>query len=436
MVQGPAQDPHVRRLPESLLNPALRRPLLWGLILGAAFLLRAGYAWHAWSGGAVQFNNDEYEPIARQIVSRGNYYFLKPEVPGADQEPGVPTAAREPGFPFFIAAVYLLCGVHPFAVLIVQCLLGAATCGLVGLLARRLAGERAGLIAAALTAFYPYGVYYCAFFLRETLVCFLFSAALLLLLRFLDEPRPAAALAAGLVSGLCAVTFSSWLLITGALALAAAGLALRRARLAAALLLAAWALFPGAWTLRNYAVFGRFIPGSTLAGFNFYTALIVPEDLRGTPREIEIEQADPKWSAAQGLLPYYLMDDGRQQEAFMKAAKEHIRAHPGQYLAHVVRQAAKLWRFYPYPRQYPHSYRLIKTASLLSDGWLIPLGLLGLVLFWRRSGDARFYAIVLLLGTGVYALVSAIVRYRLPMMLPLIALSAATLAKAWERRRA
>ena len=346
----------------------------------------------------------------------------------------MPTAAREPGFPFFIAAVYLVCGVHPFAVLIAQCLLGAATCGLVGLLARRLAGERAGLIAAALAAFYPYGVYYCAFFLRETLVCFLFSAALLLLLRFLDEPRPAAALAAGLVSGLCAVTFSSWLLITGALALAAAGLALRRARLAAALLLAAWALFPGAWTLRNYAVFGRFIPGSTLAGFNFYTALIVPEDLRGTPREIEIEQADPKWSAAQAMLPYYLMDDGRQQEAFMRAAKEHIKDHPGQYLAHVARQAAKLWRFYPYPRQYPHSYRLIKAASLLSDGWLIPLGLLGLFLFWRRSADARLYAAVLLLGTGVYALVSAIVRYRLPMMLPLIALSAAVLAEAWERR--
>ncbi|MBI5240392.1 MAG: glycosyltransferase family 39 protein [Elusimicrobia bacterium] len=383
----------------------------------------------------MQFNNDEYETIARQIVARGNYYFFHPQVPGADREPGVPTAAREPGLPFFIAAVYLVCGVHPFAVLIAQCLLGAATCWLVGLLARRLAGESAQLIAVAVTAFYPYGIYYCAYFLRESLACFLVAAALLLMVRFLDEPRPAAALAAGLVSGLCAVTFSSWLLITGALALAIAGLALRRARLAAALLLSAWALFPGAWTLRNYAVFGRFIPGSTLAGFNFYTALIVPEEYRGTAREIEFERGDPKWSAAQDMLLYYPMDDGRQQEAFMKAAREHIRARPGEYLAHAGRQAVKLWRFYPYPRQYPHSYRLIKAASLLSDGWLIPLGLLGLVLFWRRSGDVRLYAAMLLLGTGVYALVSAIVRYRLPMMLPLIALSAAVLAEAWERRQ-
>jgi 4-amino-4-deoxy-L-arabinose transferase-like glycosyltransferase len=411
-------------------RPASDYPaLLWVLLLAAGFLLRAGYAAHAYSGGITQFNNDEYETVARQLVSRGHYDF----------KPGVPTAGREPGFPFFIAAVYLVSGVHPFAVLLGQCLLGAATCWLVGLLAKRLAGARAQLIAVALMAVYPYCVFYCAYFLRETLICFLVSAALLSLLRFLDQPRPASALQAGLTTGLCAVTFSSWLLITAALAAWTSALVLRqglnRTRLvAAALFLAAWAILPAAWTLRNYAVFGRFIPGSTLAGFNFYTALIVPEDDRGTAREIEIERGDSQWSRAQDMLPYYMVDDGRQQEAFMQAAKERVRARPGEYLAHVGRQVLKLWRFYPYPRQYQHSYGLIKTASLLSDGWLIPLGLLGLALFWRRGPDSRFYAVLLLLGTGCYALVSAIVRYRLPMMLPLIAAASAVLAQAWERR--
>jgi hypothetical protein len=37
------------------------------------------------------------------------------------------------------------------------------------------------------------------------------------------------------------------------------------------------------------------------------------------------------------------------------------------------------------------------------------------------------------LGTLCYALISAIVRYRLPMMLPLIAAAAALLAEAWEK---
>jgi glycosyltransferase involved in cell wall biosynthesis len=62
-----------------------------------------------------------------------------------------------------------------------------------------------------------------------------------------------------------------------------------------AVFLAAFAVLPGAWTARNYARFGRFLPGSTLGGFNLYTAMVVPEEYRGTDREYEFESRDPHW---------------------------------------------------------------------------------------------------------------------------------------------
>ena len=99
-------------------------------------------------------------------------------------------------------------------------------------------------------------------------------------------------------------------------------------------------------------------------------------------------------------------------------------------LERIVRQVVKLWRPYPYNRDYQHSYALIVLASLLSDGWLIPLGFWGLWRYRRAGPETRYFALLIVSATAVYALLAAIVRYRLPLMTPLIMCSGAMLA-AW-----
>jgi hypothetical protein len=187
-------------------------------------------------------------------------------------------------------------------------------------------------------------------------------------------------------------------------------------------------LLPGTWLIRNYVVFHRVIPGSTLGGYNLYTTLIVPEEDRGTARELEIERGDALWPRLIAMSSL-MTDDGSQQEAFLAAAKSYARAHPAAYLLHMPKQAAKLWRFYPYERKYQHSYALIKALSLLSDGWLIPLGLWGLWLLRRRGPEPALAALLIAGGTLAYALVAAIMRYRLPFMPALLVGAATVLAE-------
>ena len=86
-----------------------------------------------------------------------------------------PTRARTPTYPVFLAAVYGVTGRNLYAVVFLQSLLGAVTCILVGRIASRLFGPRAGLIATVIAVAYPALIYYDTRILREGLTAFLLT---------------------------------------------------------------------------------------------------------------------------------------------------------------------------------------------------------------------------------------------------------------------
>jgi hypothetical protein len=127
-----------------------------------------------------------------------------------------------PAYPLLVrAADWLLPGGDVFAAVLVNVVLGAAFILLVGLLARRLFGERVAGRAMVLAAFFP-GSYVLSFTYSETLMLALAAAALLLLL---DRRW----LAAGIVSALATACRPNALALVGACAVAA-WLAWRRDR--------------------------------------------------------------------------------------------------------------------------------------------------------------------------------------------------------------
>ncbi|MDX6768337.1 MAG: glycosyltransferase family 39 protein [Elusimicrobiota bacterium] len=401
-----------------------RLPRLLALAFVLGLGLRAGYSsWAILSGKSLP-SNDEYETIARRLVEHGRFE-------GAG---GKPTAAREPGFPLFIAALYAVFGFKPLVVTLALSLLGALTALLLREVSGRVFGEDAGDWTFLLALFYPYFVFYTGYFYRETLLCFLLAAALLALSLLEEKPTTRRAAWAGGLIGVAAISFSSLLPSCVLLALYAAWRVRRRAAKGALLLMLLAALPSALWTARNLAVFGRFIPGSTIGGFNFYTYLIVPDDARGLPRENEIKYADPDWRRIDSM-GYLIEDDGSQQAAYFEAGKRWVAAHPREYALRTVRQVVKMWRPYPYKRDYQHPYWLVVLASLLSDGWLIPLGFYGLWRFRAAGPETRYFALLVFSATAVYALLSAIVRYRLPLMVPLLACGGAALAAYPPTRR-
>lgn len=389
------------------------RRALAGLLF-AAFLARMAYCFFLSPYGLHDAVLDIscYDQLARSLLAAGSLIV-----------DGAVSSVREPGYPFFLAAVYGLFGANYAAVWTVQSLIGAAAVAGVFVLGKKVFGRNVAWAAAAFASFYPQFVYYTANAERETLQVAVLVWVLVFLIDAARNPSSGRMAGAGALWALLPL-INSALLPAGALTGAGIWLFGRRLKKSkayfsyAGIFLSAFLALYAVWPLRNFLQFGRFIPGISAGGAHLYVSLIVPNDDAGTPREAEIIAQDPVMQASEGLT------EAAKDRYFYGKSAQWIAERPGSFAVIMLESLLKLWRLYPYPRDYGANYRLIKWTALLSDGWLIPLGLIGLLLAGRRFPEGVFFHIVLLAVTGSYMVFWAIIRYRLPMM-PLVMLYAA-----------
>jgi len=197
-----------------------------------------------------------------------------------------------PMYPYFIAVLYRAFGTLE-AVKWVQALLGAAVVPAVGRVGSMAFGRRAGLVAAAVVAFYPELVWFSVHFWSETLFAVFLWWAIERLLRSDTQGVTGAAATAGFLWGLATLTREMslylapiclvWLGRRGARAFA------RAAAFALCLMLT---IAP--WTIRNALVFHAFIPVSTMGGQSLWQGnakdlghLDIFEILRGVDGPLE-----------------------------------------------------------------------------------------------------------------------------------------------------
>jgi 4-amino-4-deoxy-L-arabinose transferase-like glycosyltransferase len=384
--------------------PSKDRRWLAALILGG-LVLRAFYCWKfpQWGPGGTIPDLNWYETIAESLLHRGVM---------ADPN-GTLTAAREPGFPMLLAALYHITGPSYRAAQVLNCVFGALTIWLVFLLGQTVFGRRTAWLAAGIAAFYPQFLYYTATLERETFQTFLTALTVLLILRAARSPSWRSWVLAGAVSSLVALTNSA-LLPAGLMLAPAIWLLGRRGGKDftrwAVLYLAVFLAVYAPWPMRNERVFNRFILGIDQGGAHLYIGIIVPNEAAGTPEEEKYVVNDPVVKEA---IKHPMSE---QDRVFYRGAADFIRAHPLRYAGIAFRSLAKLWRLYPYPRAYAYHYQLIKWVGLLSDGWIIPLGFLGMFLAGRRFPEAEVFLSVIFSVSLTYMLFWSIVRYRLPMM--------------------
>ncbi len=215
-----------------------------------------------------------------------------------------------PLYPYGLALIYAVIGHQPAVIYVAQLFLGLASLLMVYLLGRKLFGHRAGTAATLLMALYLPIVIVETKLLSETLAIALTLAALLLLVRLLDRPKPLGWLLAGVVLGLSVVCRSSNLLFA-VLLLAWLGWQAIRTRggaelKAMGLLTLALAAVIAPVTIRNTAVGNDFVliqsnAGMTLAQGNNEKAAGVISHPPGTSAGIASQQAEEMAIAAQAL---------------------------------------------------------------------------------------------------------------------------------------
>ena len=420
------------------------RGLVWALVavLALAFIARAVAAVYGWD-----FRNgsdaDMYERLAAQLYRDGEF--------------GIPGSANPydfaPGAPLFAAAIYNLIGdVSPLAARLGLAVAGTLGVLVVYLLGRRLAGPRAGLVAAGLAAVYPPTLFYTSLLSAEPLAVLTVAGAVLAFLWAADHGRsPWAWERPGLLLGLTALLRPEYLALTALLALLAVVLVGRRAGpwrgvAAGGLMALAFAATIAPWTVIASTDLGRFVPVSTGGGKALFIGTYLPGDglhertkqhlyhrFRGSdpsPEQLRQLPMNPMLDQVAKAYP-----ELRRDEALGRVGRENLirwATHEPRALAQmIVGKIAHMWHGSGSPSYMP--------AGGAVHYLVLVAGLAGLALLFARRRWEVLPILVLLVGISLIGgLLLAGTRRNLPVMPLVIALAAVglTTAAEWSRERA
>lgn len=385
--------------------------------MGAALVLPALYGLKHHS----PYNPDDYEAIAAGYARTGML-----------TDDGVrPTAVREPVYPVVLGTFYGVFGHRYAATLLCNGLLMAAAVYALWWVGAALFGEAVGLVAAAVAAFYPPFIFYASEPRRESALVLLSVWSVAALLAAVKKGGRKRFAAAGVV-GAAAALGNTTLLPFGLGAVPALLFWLgrknwKRAAPYVGVYALFFVLFYSLWPSRNARAFHKLVVGSSVgAGGIFYVNMVVPPELGGLPAEAEILLHDPVCRDSA-----YVPED--QHDAYyMKAGLKRIREKPSRWLKIVLKRFfVEAWRVTPRPRNYEQSFRLLWWVSVLSDGWIVPLSLIGLLLWRLKPPEAAFIPAMVFVVNGIYSVIFFILRYRIPMMPWLILFASLTIHCAY-----
>lgn len=359
-------------------------------------------------------------------------------MPGADHPPGFMTVLA--GFSWLGLRTF-------FQHQVLSCLLGAAGVTAMGLAGRRIAGERVGLIVAAMAALSPNLFYFDAMVVSETMMVATTALVLLFAYRWWDRPTTANALAFGAVIGVASLVRSEAILLGPLIALplvwwrrrtlaASGGDPVRwLPQIAAAGLTAAVLIAP--WVGYNMA---RFQEPTTLSA-QFDQTL-------GTANCEEVYYGDRVgyWSLACIQATEHLVPEGdasAQGKGFREIALRYARDHSDRVPYVVAGRIGRTFGLYQPQEQILLDTSVETREPVLGEIGLLAwyaiavggaVGLLGL----RRAGRPIF-PIVAVVGSVVVivAVIYGNTRFRLPAELALMFPAAVSLdaALAGARRR-
>jgi len=391
--------------------------------VAAGLLLRLAFALWYWVGKPMTHDEREYLALARSLALGKGFTYALPADPS-----GPPRFGRAPGYPVFLALVgggAREFDATPPQVKLAQSVVGAIGVWLIGAIARRAAGPRAGVAAAWLAAIYPPLVWICAYVFSEALFGTVALAAVLLLNVALDRANtsPAASNHSALIMGMAAglMTGVGMLVrpvMTFFVPVALVWLLARRRTVVAALLLGGALAVVGPWTIRNVRVYHRFVFIASEGGVTFWTGnhpqATGEGDMAANPdikiADIAFRRRHPGLTQEQ-LEPLYYRD-----------ALSYIAAHPVWWAGLALKKA--FYTVVPVGRSYALHSPLYRTSSIASYLIVLPFGALGALSLRRRPHPPESLFLLALSAVIVCIVFFPQERFRIPVIDPTLIICA------------
>jgi len=355
-----------------------------------------------------------------------------------------------PLYGYLLAGVYWLTGSGHLWPLVLNALFGAGACAFAYLIASRLFGRRAAVVAALLAALYPLEIFYEGAALLEAAQTFLTAALAFASLRALDAPSHARFALVGFVLGLSVLARQSMFLYAPLFALwalfateATTPALARRVALAGVFLLALGVTIAPA-TLRNRYVSGDFVLVNATGGLLLYdswnrsasSTYSIPDIFPRALADDPIERKAAYTELAQRALGRAPLAASEVSAFWRAEAFAFVREHPGRALAIALERARLFWnRYEPWDvRSFTVSRGVSWVTSLPLPGFgvIAPLALAGIALSAARFRRlAPLYGLILVyFASGV--LFVALSRYRVPIVPVLAVFAGAAVSKLWD----
>ncbi len=397
------------------MDRGLRRLALCGLLALAVRLIYVLVIARApvGVGGDAGF----YESAAN-LTAHGRFYYRT--ILGGSY----PTAEHPPLFSLVLAAVSWFGGDTLSAHRIAGCVIGSIAVVLIGMVATRVAGPRAGVIAALIAAFYPPLVTADGLVMSEPLFVLLVAVALLVAIRArLARGGVGWAALLGAVIALATLTRGEGILLVALLGWPAVWGA-RRGRLGrVAILTAATVLVLTPWIVRNVVVFHRVMLAADA------NTLIAGANCRDTYYGHDIGW----WSLGcleRARTPAQLHSGDASTNAAFTYAGDHLSRLP---LVAVVRVARSFDLYQPMRQGNLEPRRQwVDIAGLVFYFPLLVLAVAGLIRLrhwrWLLLAPVTMVVIVSLLGWGIG-------RFRVAADISILVLAASVLAGGADLRR-
>lgn len=317
-----------------------------------------------------------------------------------------------------------------------SCLLGAGAVGVTGLVARRVGGDRVGLVAAGLAAVYPLLWVIDGSIMTESMYALTIAVVLLASVAAAQEPTTRRFALLGAAMGLAALTRSEAVLLPAILGVPIVLVAVRtgwRPRLVSLLAIGvAFALVLSPWIARLALEFDRFVPvtttsGPLLSGTNC-DATYRGEGL-GSWRLACTQQREEMLGARLDGL-----NEAERHDLLREPSQQYIRDHLGRFPVVLAARFGRAWDLYR-PRQAAVYEQLegrhlrVSQAGIAVYFALLPLAAVGAFGLRHRRRELVVLLTPFLLVTITSLIGYGLTRLRLAAEIPLVILAALTLAR-------
>jgi 4-amino-4-deoxy-L-arabinose transferase-like glycosyltransferase len=331
-----------------------------------------------------------------------------------------PTAGHPPLYSFVLAGLAELGGKSADAQRLTGTVFGAGTIVVIALIGRRLAGARAGLLAAGLAAIYPMLIAADGALMSESLFGLLAALTLLAAYRLIEAPTLGRAALLGLAAGLAALARTEALLLL-LLVLVPAVREPGGWRAALVAVLAAVVVVTP-WSVRNWTVFDRPVLVSTTSD-----SAIAGANCAGT-----YHGHDLGFWQLQCIRPHK-GNEVASIEAARSDGVRYARDHTGRLPVVLAARLARTWSlFRPFQTPEGRSQRAQKLG-VIAFFLLVPFAVVGGVALRRRRVSLWVILMPVVVVTFIALVTYGNVRFRQSAELSLVVLAGAGLD--WILRR-